>query len=78
MKIQHTINVDHWKKLLEHLRYSGSKLLSYYQTNFGDFKGISAKCEFQGTKKGFVSAVRRAKSFSNVRVYLNGEEMMEG
>lgn len=55
-----------YMKLLEHLRYSHSILLQYcYDKN----KNIlEALCRWQGTKHGFESAVKRAKSFSNIQI----------
>jgi len=74
MKIRHSIIVDHYGKLLEHLRYSGSILLSWNQGS----GTIKADCEFLGTKKGFEQAIKRGRSFSNVKFFdVIGNEIEE-
>jgi len=73
MKIRHSVIVDHYGKLLEHLRYSGSVLLSWNEGS----GTIKAKCEFSGTKKGFEQSIKRGKSFTHCRFFDDvGNELM--
>lgn len=66
-KIEHVFTAKkegRFGKLLEHLRYSGSTLLSWSDNE----NVLTAKCLLNGTKKWFEMTKRRAESFTCVEV----------
>ena len=70
MRIIHIITIignekGAYQKLLEHLRYSDSQLVSWQDDRENK---LTAVCLFIGTKRGFENAKNRALSFRGISI----------